>query len=565
MARSFFLIATLVLSVPLAAQPTLVRDINPSAGSVPVYLTSFDGALYFLANDGASGQELWRSDGTENGTVLVKDINPGATTGVRSIAAFASFFAELDGTLYFAANDGIDGGELWKTDGTEEGTTLAADINSGVSGSNPFALTEFDGMLYFSAFDPVNGNELWKSDGTDVGTELLKDIWPGVPGGMRSIPEFTPFDGSLYFSANDDATGLELWKTDGTEGGTVLVKDIRPGAIDGISNDMPAEYTVYDGALYFVASDGTNGSELWRTDGTEAGTVMVANINPAGESSEPAGLTVFDGALYFAADDGTDGRELWRTDGTEVGTMQVIDIYTGTESSDPAEFTVFSGQLYFMADDGASGLEVWRSDGTEAGTALLADINPGASGIGFGPSPLTVFAGALYFAANDGTNGLEVWMSDGTEAGTALLADIRPGSGAGGGRELTESQGSLFFQANDGTIGQELWVLQGTATSVESIDESSAFALSVFPNPTRGRATVALDVSVALSASARKNVRVDAYDMLGRKVAVLHDGPMAVGTHMLPFNSPALPSGLYFIKVFAGEFRATQGLMLIVD
>ena len=131
---------------------------------------------------------------------------------------------------------------------------------------------------------------------------------------------------------------------------------------------------------YFSANDGVNGAELWKTDGTEAGTVMVKDINTTGSGSNPFGFTVLNGTTYFAANDGMNGLELWKTDGTTAGTVMVRDINAAAGTgSNPFGFTVFNGALYFNAGDGATGRELWKTDGTAAGTRLVRDINPGTA------------------------------------------------------------------------------------------------------------------------------------------------------------------------------------------
>ena len=150
------------------------------------------------------------------------------------------------------------------------------DINLFGTSSQPTNLVEVGGTLYFAAFDGVNGRELWKSDGTQAGTVMVKDIRPGS---LSSSPDkLTNVGGTLYFTANDGTSGTELWKSDGTEAGTVLVKDITPGSG---SYSPPTNLINVGGILYFTASDGVNGRELWKSDGTEAGTVMVRTFGLA--------------------------------------------------------------------------------------------------------------------------------------------------------------------------------------------------------------------------------------------------------------------------------------------
>ncbi len=143
----------------------------------------------------------------------------------------------------------------------------------------------------------------------------------------------------MFFTANDGSNGTELWKSDGTESGTSLVKDINP---DGNSN--PANLRNFDGILYFSADDGTNGSELWKSDGTAEGTVIVGDINPGSASSSPGDLTIFNSQLYFNADDGVNGRELWTLTETNK------DLILGGDSND-----VLSGNEQDNIIDGLKG------------------------------------------------------------------------------------------------------------------------------------------------------------------------------------------------------------------
>jgi len=197
--------------------PKMVADINPDStvGSAPSYLTALGDTLMFVANDGSIGDELWKSSPT--GTSLVKDIAAGPDSRVPNN------LIELNGKVYFTGNDNLGAGEeLWVSDGTSIGTVLLKDINP-AGNSNPARYGTAGGLLYFQATDGTNGAELWKSDGTTIGTVMVKDI---NPAGASSSPTIlTDVNGTLFFVAIDDVHGEELWKSDGTPTGTVLVKD----------------------------------------------------------------------------------------------------------------------------------------------------------------------------------------------------------------------------------------------------------------------------------------------------------------------------------------------------
>jgi ELWxxDGT repeat protein len=447
-----------------AAGTVLVKDINPGSNSSSLGdAINVNGTLYFTADDGIHGSELWKSDGTEVGTVLVEDINPGSNS---------SFFGNafnVNGTLYFTADDGVHGSELWKSDGTAAGTVLVKDINPG-SNSSSFDAFNVNGTLYFTADDGVHGFELWKSDGTAAGTVLVKDINPGSNSSF--FGNALNVNGALYFSADDGVHGSELWKSDGTEVGTVLVKDINPGSNSSFFGNA---FNV-NGTLYFTSDDGVHGSELWKSDGTEVGTVLVKDINRGYKSSYLGNLHNVNGTLYFTADYGFHGSELWKSDGTAAGTVL---INTGAFSFDFFFNAVdFNGTLYFTAYDSVHGRELWKMDGTAAGSALVKDINPGSNSSYLGDA--FNVNGTLYFTADDGIHGSELWKSDGTYAGTVLAADVNPGSGAGSIDTLAAVGNTLYFAANDGTHGIELWKYQpdrpATQLAISSLSSTSITA-----------------------------------------------------------------------------------------
>jgi LPXTG-motif cell wall-anchored protein len=299
-------------------------------------------------------------------TVTVVDvINPGTA---NSSAMWST--GALGAYVYFGAETAAEGYELWRTDGSEADTTLVKNLYPGPNGSNPYRFTAMGDYLFFSADDGVHGYELWRTDGTAAGTILVKDI---NTSGDAVLGSFGVLGGYLYFNATSVAEGDELWRTDGSEAGTTLVKDINTGA----GGSDISGFTEFEGRLYFQANDGANGTELWRTDGTTLGTTLVKDIHETGAGS-PTGFTLLGDYLYFSADTSANGHELWRTNGTTAGTNIVADIYVGTNASFPYELTAFDGHLYFGADNGFAGYELWRYDGALA--QRFADLITGPDG-----------------------------------------------------------------------------------------------------------------------------------------------------------------------------------------
>lgn len=394
-----------------AAGTTLIKDINTTGNSIPDNFIVYNNALIFTANNGSQGIELWTTDGTAAGTTLLKDINPGA--GSSNSSADDISFTVSNGILYFMANNGTNGRELWRTDGTSGGTAMVADITPGSGSTTVRELTSLGANLIIgiaAGTFPLSTFQLWKSNGTAAGTSLIKDF--GLSGFSFSF--FFPFNEKIYFNATEvNNTGDELWVTDGTTAGTTLVKDINPGKES--SNPFLFNAVIINSKFYFQATTTANGAELWVSDGTTAGTQMLKDINTGIASSNPliyknydftAGggftNTLFAGKIFFSSDDGVHGNELWITDGTAAGTVLVKDIKAGRDSGLTAfsfNYYYTAGGIFFAANDG-SGNEPWLSNGSDAGTARVADINPGAGSSD--PRFLFILNNQLYINANNG-------------------------------------------------------------------------------------------------------------------------------------------------------------------
>lgn len=427
--------------------------INPSGSANPSNMAALGGQVLFAANDGTTGVELWKSDGTISGTTLVEDIYPGSTI-VGSIStpnsSYPTDLVAVGGYVYFAANDGTDGVQLWRSDGTTAGTVMITDTNVSGGGMNPADLTNVNGRLYFTADDGTDGSQVWTSDGTTAGTTMVTNLQP--TSGAADPSQLTTVGTSLFFTATA-STGVQLYAINavGTANQQILAVTSASGGVS------PTNLTNVNGTLFFTGYDTTHGNQLWRSNGSTATTGIVAIIGPGTVSANPSYLTNVNGTLFFAANDVTHGVELWKSDGTSLGTTMVADINTTSTgaSSNPADLINVNGELYFRATDGVHGAQLWKSDGTTAGTVMVAAINSGS--VGSTPANLTTANGYVFFTANDGVHGFELWQSDGTSAGTTLLADIYPGPPSSNPSDLTIAGSNLFSAANDGTHGVSLY------------------------------------------------------------------------------------------------------------
>jgi ELWxxDGT repeat protein len=214
----------------------------------------------------------------------------------------------LDDLVVFSAGDAEHGREPWVSDGTADGTRMLRDVAPD-GDSDPAELVAFRGDVLFTAFGE-GGRAIWRTDGTPEGTRPViaagcDPALPADPHGLTRVGTRVFFAASTAGDHCGLTDGAELWVTDGTPEGTQRVADIG-----GAQGSDPTWLTAVAGTLYFSADDGTHRRELWRSDGTAAGTRMVADIDPT-RGSAPRQLTALAGALWFSADDGIHGREPW--------------------------------------------------------------------------------------------------------------------------------------------------------------------------------------------------------------------------------------------------------------
>ncbi|MBK8979295.1 MAG: hypothetical protein IPM29_25640 [Planctomycetes bacterium] len=451
--RELTIIATLACALGAVARtqtPTLLIDLNElprtEASSDPADPDVIGPFVYFHASSFATGRELFRSDLTAAGTRLVLDSVPGFRDGSSGPVH------GWRGGIVFAAPDPVHGPQLWSGDGTPAGTAPLLAIAAVTQHVAIGALQPFGSRLLFVAETSVLGAEWWITDGTAAGTSLVADI---LPGSGSSMPlDAHVIGGRVVFSAWRTNNGREPWVTDGTPGGTRMLADIAPG-----SRSSDARVLADLGNRLLLQQSDPSAEGLWVTDGTPAGTTPIA-----------AGLTLHSGTpavvlgnrAFFAASDAAHGRELWSSDGTLAGTALVADLSPGTADSWLAPLGPVGGGLvlFDVGDPGRAGL--WVTDGTAAGTQWIAPVRS-ARALYVPADCAELGGGVLVFRGDDGTSGREPWRSDGTAAGTWKLRDLDATALGSDPAHFVRMGTRVAFAATTEAFGRELWSSDGTA------------------------------------------------------------------------------------------------------
>jgi ELWxxDGT repeat protein len=541
-----------ILFLPLSnlwAQPVLLNPLNTiSSHSISSEETLVNNGLYYVtARDNEHGYEVWRSDGTEAGTYMLKDINPDQSSYNSPFG-----FIAVGNQVFFMADDSIHGYELWVTDGSTAGTKLVLDILPGVQGSGISKFAVLHDKLYFISSHAGVGRKLWVSDGTETGTHVINIGTTEV----ISNNGLVAFNDHLIFTAREDYLNSEPWISDGTEAGTHQIKDIYPGNSQSLG-PFSFYFTTPIG-VFFTAKDGVNGEELWFTNGDSAQTRMVKNLNP---SAFESGIYMFDemenfgyanGKFYFVAHTGaTNWEELWATDGTESGTYSV-KTFTGNYPGLLRLITEAPQGIFFRTGDEFTGLELYFSDGTEAGTRLVKDIVPGVDG-GLDLTEMHVVGDRVYFSAGQSSfeQGVEIWSSDGTEAGTQLLSDVYPGVEGSYPQALNFLNDQLMFVGTNDEVRQGLFKIQVNTVSVKETNTSN-FALQITPQPASDHVRIAAE---------HENQTFDRLELAypnGARVP-LQTGAM----HQYDLDCSQLASGLYAVLVYSGEGLTVRKMVVV--
>jgi ELWxxDGT repeat protein len=352
------------------------------------------GKAFVAVFRGANHAELWRTDGTPEGTARVHMTTPAPV--------MLSLFGFVGETLLFGVQDDWNAPmHLWRTDGSDAGTTIVGDL------SNPVFVGTVDGALLLAV-----GRHIWRSDGTTEGTVALAAI--DGPAGVLAFGHVGRW--ALF------AVGPQLFRSDGTIEGTGLVRDF--GASASLAASMDTDLSARHPNKFLFEVDSPGGTGLWRTDGTTEGTRRLTMVPPT-VISPTFEIATLRGTTFFAAADGKHGDELWRRDRTSRGASLVRDIHAGPADSSPSDFVRAGRHILFSADSG-HGRTLWRADTSRSGRPHLRQIRADLT-VGFpNEPPVMGLGGTAFFAANDGVHGVEVWRSDGTARRTVMVGDLYP-------------------------------------------------------------------------------------------------------------------------------------------
>jgi len=431
----------------------------------PQFLARFDSGIGSIAEAGGglilaastdpvdSHRFLWfLAPGTRHPSPL-----SGCPEGCPSVESAFSLLGAPGGWVLFAGRDSR-GSEPWETDGTGPNTRLVKDLCPGECDGSPAGFTPALGRLIFTAGD----RELWATDGTEGGTARLGRVFSSLADGLDAAE----LNGRLIFNGFDEAHGSQPFVSDLTPAGTAPLVTLGNGLAAGASVQSLTPFG--SGVLFGACSSG--GFGLWHSDGTAAGTVPLAAVNPDCGSFS-IGPIVSTGDLAFFS---PDSAHLWRTDGTPEGTRILV---SGSNAQLGAPLPL-NGGLFFITGPTPQPpwlWDFWHSDGTPQGTAQTGEVE-----LGGGPNPVGTLGGAVLFVAQrkESPFPYALWRTDGTTGGTQAIRDL---FSSPAGFVRFNGKAALVVATADRQT-PELWVTDGTAAGTVPVIASLAA-----PRPTNPR------------------------------------------------------------------------------
>lgn len=416
--KNIFACFLFIISISASAQnPLLLKSPIPGGSNraIDKIIATSSGKTFFNTVDNNNHFSdlwgLWVTDGTQAGTTRLSLTSPGFTS------TEATYLAPLgDNKIVFAGDDENGYGEVWVSDGTQAGTFGIEKFTPGGNFTPLFDFTSLGTMAVYTAIANNLHLQLRKTDGTIPGTSMLHDFGDNSKSDY-AIGNYEKIGNTIYFELINSTTtpqGFELWRTDGTTAGTYQVKDF------GQDYSIASNFMAFNNNIYFITNSTTYGDYIWKSDGTNAGTSPLKQISTSTNANGFPSYSATSTALYFAANNSINGKELWKTNGTATGTFMLSDINPGPASSGPNYLVTLNDVLYFSATNGTTGDRLWKYDMNSGNGPVVAS---GATG---NPDFLTLQNNTILFSASSTLGVPGLWVTDGTAGNTVEFTDINP-------------------------------------------------------------------------------------------------------------------------------------------
>ncbi len=436
----------------LNTKPRLVKDINSNNSSIDsgCFFKELNGVLLFTADSNLIGsgnyyQQLWRSDGTESGTYLLKIINPNYDTSISN--------SIILGSKMFFTSYVNNSNDLWVTDGTEVGTKIVKKINPN-GNSNVLHPFIFNNEIYFLASDGITGTELWKTDGTEIGTTQVLDFYVGSNSGLNLKP--IVYNNKIYFIGKQNNILQGLWSFDGTQ--TQLIKNF--------SNIYHFDAVNVQNKIMFCINT-SSGLQLWTSDGTPANTITLFTNPPYSSVAGYNPLRVFNNKLYFEASDSSFNQSYWTSEGTAATTVNLSSYIPLLSNTTIVAESSENSYLFFRKNNNYN--EHYISDGTTAGTKLVSDINLTSNYTGYSLNAVE-YNNTLVLNGENIKNGIELFNYNFSTNTSTLLDDLNHRGSSDIDASISLNNNLIYF-GNGFKEGMEVFKSDGTLSNTKIIKD----------------------------------------------------------------------------------------------